>query len=181
MTLPGPILLQAGAAILVRDTSTTVGTGVTGVKLNSRRQRRYGPDARDRRGRHDQMDLPRPGCAGVGPADQGNPAKVGRVIARLTSTANLAAYAYGLLRYRVPVVRAWTGLVRTLKRVPCRGVALCEVAGGDVALDVQRCTYDTAAGTVKVEAGTPLASTDAAALVGKIENIQRVVRTLGGG
>jgi len=179
VTLPAPVLLQAGAAILVRDTNATVGLGVTGVKLITA-----------------TGDITLTGATAEGDMTKwtfggsdvqvwgfrvlGNPTNIGKIIARLTSTANLAAYGYGLLRYRIPPVRAWTGLIRELRRVPCSGLALFEVAGGDVELDVQRCTYDLTAGTVSVEAGTPLATTDAAALVGKIESIRREVRTLGG-
>jgi len=109
----------------------------------------------------------------------GPPASVGWIGAAIADQSALIAYAYGLLRYRIEPVRQWTGLIRTLKRVPCRGVANFEVAGGDVGLDIQRCVYDLDKGTVTVEAGTPVARSDAAAVVGRIESLQRQIRTLG--
>ncbi|GAA4002441.1 hypothetical protein GCM10022631_11440 [Deinococcus rubellus] len=179
VTPPAPVFLTAGSAVLTYFNTlvTGGGSGATGVSLVT-----PGGDVALTRGTTTD-NVTRWTYAGDGVSVSafkltGDPTRIGRILPQLSSTATLTAYAYGLLRYRVPPVRVWTGLIRELRRVPCSGVALFEVAGGDVPLDVQRCVYGD--GTVKVECGTPVASTDQAALAGRIESLQRQIRTLGG-
>ncbi|AWN22218.1 hypothetical protein DKM44_02350 [Deinococcus irradiatisoli] len=180
VTLPAPVLLQAGAAILVRDTNATVGTGVTGVKLITA----TGDIALTPADAEDDMTkwtFPGPDKQVWGFRVLGNPANIGRIIARLTSTANLAAYAYGLLRYRTQPVRSWVGTYKKLRRVSCSGVARFETLNGEVDLDVQRVTYNLTDGTVSVEAGTPQARTDAEALAAAIQDVRQETRKATGG
>lgn len=105
--------------------------------------------------------------------------RAGGITAEIPDTGILTAYAYGLLRYRVQPVRRWTGSYPTLRRVPAVGVARFETARGEVDLDVQRVVYDLGAGTVTVEAGTPMARTDTQAIVGKVLDLKRETRWAG--
>lgn len=111
----------------------------------------------------------------------GNPQQLGRMLLRISNTAGLAAYAYGLLRYRSVPNREWTGSYAKLARVPSGGVAVFETTRGDVELDVQRVTYDLSGGArpVTVAAGSPRAATDDQAVVDAIDSVRRDIRKAG--
>lgn len=105
--------------------------------------------------------------------------KLGAISADVFNPESLAAYAYGLLRYRVQPVRSWRGFYNELKHVPAHGMARFDTPDGDIDLDVQRVSYDLNDGKVTVEAGTPMAATDEDAAAEAFEGIRREARMAG--
>lgn len=178
VTLPGPLSVSSGDVVLIAATS------ISKVELE------HASGKITLSALADEDDLKRFAVPAGTPSASvtaidltGNPATFGRMDVRVSSTGALEAYGVGLLRYVSQPVREYSGSYRVLAGVPEDGVAIFERPDGEVALDVQRVRYVIGASggeaPVTVYAGTPLASTDVDAVLGRILSVEREVRRPG--
>ncbi|EYB68937.1 hypothetical protein DEIPH_ctg013orf0045 [Deinococcus phoenicis] len=110
----------------------------------------------------------------------GDPAQIGWIGINLTDEAGLAAYAYGLLRWRTDVVRSWVGRYPDLRPLEVSGMARFDTPQGDTDLQVTRGVYDLTSLRSSIEAGTPQALDDAEALGNAFLSVERTLRKPGG-
>ena len=109
--------------------------------------------------------------------------QIGWIGLNVTDEAGLLAYAVGRLLPLLTPVRSWVGRYPDLRRLTVAGVARFDDEGGDLDLNVTRGRYDLTNGRSVIEAGTPQAYDDIAAVeqaFAAIERVQRLSTTPGG-